>query len=291
MAGTVKHNDLTPLFGLTEWIAEHNFAGGATGALLHRDSGQTDGANWLAAVATGSVLISSGVGAAPAWSAAPALTSLAIGTSVPATPPGLIINNANGLGLVLRPGSTSGSRTPFIIRDPSTTQVWTFFDTTGALNTVAYIRINGNQSATLSDAGAFNISSASGSAISCMLDVVSDVDGPTVVWAANTGGSAYHLQCLDSSVIASAKYVFSILKDGTLSWGAGANHAAEDTTLTRAAAAVLAVTSAFQFPERSDPTAPSTNNAILYAKDNGSGKTQIVVRFPTGAVQVLATEP
>jgi hypothetical protein len=123
---------------------------------------------------------------------------------------------------VLRPGSTSGSRTPFIIRDPSTTQVWTFFDTTGALNTVAYIRINGNQSATLSDAGAFNISSASGSAISCMLDVVSDVDGPTVVWAANTGGSAYHLQCLDSSVIASAKYVFSILKDGTLSWGAGA---------------------------------------------------------------------
>jgi hypothetical protein len=81
MAGTVKHNDLTPLFGLTEWIAEHNFAGGATGALLHRDSGQTDGANWLAAVATGSVLISSGVGAAPAWSATPSLTSLTLGTT------------------------------------------------------------------------------------------------------------------------------------------------------------------------------------------------------------------
>jgi hypothetical protein len=29
----------------------------------------------------------------------------------------------------------------------------------------------------------------------------------------------------------------------------------------------------------------------LYAKDNGSGKTQLVVRFASGAVQVLATEP
>jgi hypothetical protein len=291
MAGTVKHNDLTPLFGLTEWVAEHNFAGGATGALLHRDSGQTDGANWLAAVAAGSVLISSGVGTAPAWSAALALTSLALGTTVPATPPGLIITNANGLGLVLRPGSTDGSRIPFVIRHATTTAVPTFFGTDGALNTQAYIKINGNQVATLDDAGAFSISSQTGSAIACMLDVVSDIDGPTVVCAANVLSNAYHLQCLDSSVIASAKYVFSILKDGTLSWGVGANHAAEDTLLTRAAAAVLAVTSAFQFPERSDPTAPSTNNAILYAKDNGAGKTQIVVRFPTGAVQVLATEP
>jgi hypothetical protein len=270
MAGTVKHNDLTPLFGLTEWVAEHNFAGGSHGNVLVRDTVASDGV---------------------AWSAAPALTSLAIGTSVPATPPGLIINKASGLGLVLRAGSTDGADTPFVIRHPSTTQVLTYFDTVGGLNTASYIKINGNQVATLSDAGAFNLSSATGTAIPCMLDVVSDIDGPAMVCAANTGGSAYHLQCLDSSVIASAKYVFSILKDGTLSWGAGANHAAEDTTLTRAAAAVLAVTSAFQFPERSDPTAPSTNNAILYAKDNGSGKTQIVVRFPTGAVQVLATEP
>jgi hypothetical protein len=45
------------------------------------------------------------------------------------------------------------------------------------------------------------------------------------------------------------------------------------------------------FVETTDPTAPSTNRALLYAKDNGSGKTQLVVRFPTGAVQVLATEP
>lgn len=40
-----------------------------------------------------------------------------------------------------------------------------------------------------------------------------------------------------------------------------------------------------------DPTAPATNNAIIYAKDNGSNKTQVCIRFPTGAVQMIATNP
>ena len=43
--------------------------------------------------------------------------------------------------------------------------------------------------------------------------------------------------------------------------------------------------------EISDPSAPSSNLGRLYVKDNGAGKTQLVVRFPTGAVQVIATEP
>jgi hypothetical protein len=46
-----------------------------------------------------------------------------------------------------------------------------------------------------------------------------------------------------------------------------------------------------EFLEQTDPTAPASNRAILYSRDNGSGKTQLCVRFPTGAVQVLATEP
>lgn len=33
------------------------------------------------------------------------------------------------------------------------------------------------------------------------------------------------------------------------------------------------------------------NTARIYARDNGSGKSQLVVQFATGAVQVLATEP
>lgn len=45
-----------------------------------------------------------------------------------------------------------------------------------------------------------------------------------------------------------------------------------------------------QFVERSDPTAPAANTGRLYVRDSG-GKTQLVVRFPTGAIQVIATEP
>lgn len=41
----------------------------------------------------------------------------------------------------------------------------------------------------------------------------------------------------------------------------------------------------------SDPGNPAANQARLYLKDNGSGKTQLMVRFGTGASQVLATEP
>jgi len=39
-----------------------------------------------------------------------------------------------------------------------------------------------------------------------------------------------------------------------------------------------------------DAAAPATNRARLYCKDSG-GKTQLLVRFATGAVQVLATQP
>lgn len=35
----------------------------------------------------------------------------------------------------------------------------------------------------------------------------------------------------------------------------------------------------------------STNGARIMARDNGSGKTQLIVRFASGAVQVIATEP
>ena len=45
--------------------------------------------------------------------------------------------------------------------------------------------------------------------------------------------------------------------------------------------------------ELEERTAPSglSNHSRLYAKDNGSGKTQLVVIFGSGAEQVIATEP
>lgn len=36
---------------------------------------------------------------------------------------------------------------------------------------------------------------------------------------------------------------------------------------------------------------PASNTARLYTRDNGAGKTQLVVQFPTGAVQIITTEP
>lgn len=44
------------------------------------------------------------------------------------------------------------------------------------------------------------------------------------------------------------------------------------------------------FTEKSDTTAPSANEVVLYARDNG-GKTELCARFNTGAIQVLSTEP
>lgn len=43
--------------------------------------------------------------------------------------------------------------------------------------------------------------------------------------------------------------------------------------------------------EVSDPAAAPVDGARLYARDNGAGKTQLCVRFATGATQVIATEP
>lgn len=46
-----------------------------------------------------------------------------------------------------------------------------------------------------------------------------------------------------------------------------------------------------ELPEIAEPSAPGADRGFLYVKDNGSGKSQLCVRFPTGAVQVVATEP
>jgi hypothetical protein len=47
----------------------------------------------------------------------------------------------------------------------------------------------------------------------------------------------------------------------------------------------------FEGREIADPPAPEANAGRIYFRDNGSGKTQLVVRFPNGAIRVIATEP
>lgn len=47
-----------------------------------------------------------------------------------------------------------------------------------------------------------------------------------------------------------------------------------------------------ELSERSaDVDAPGTNRVRIYSKDSGGGKTKLVARFATGAVQDVATEP
>ena len=41
----------------------------------------------------------------------------------------------------------------------------------------------------------------------------------------------------------------------------------------------------------SDPPAPTGTAARLFTRDNGAGKSELCVRFATGAVQVIKTEP
>ena len=85
----------------------------------------------------------------------------------------------------------------------------------------------------------------------------------------------------------------------TFAWcDSAANIYNVDTLLNRVGAGVVGVRgattsagAALNFLEQTAPSAPSANQVVVYAEDNGSGKTRLMARFATGAAQVLATEP
>lgn len=54
---------------------------------------------------------------------------------------------------------------------------------------------------------------------------------------------------------------------------------------------VLAPDTFIEIEEMTSPPAPTLNKARLFVKDNGAGKSQLVVIFASGAEQVIATEP
>jgi len=102
---TAKANRTDVDVSATRWNDSEVMAGGSTGGLVVRDSAQTDGWGLVDAVAMGQVLISAGTSTLPAWSASPAVTSLAatsyvsIGTN-PATTGAVRL--ANGGGVYIR---------------------------------------------------------------------------------------------------------------------------------------------------------------------------------------------
>ncbi len=86
------------------------------------------------------------------------------------------------------------------------------------------------------------------------------------------------------------------LKGTTL--GFGASGGGNDGLLSRVGAGVIGVRGAstsaggaLNFLEQTAPSAPASNQVVLYAEDNGSGKTRLMALFPTGAAQQVAIEP
>lgn len=48
---------------------------------------------------------------------------------------------------------------------------------------------------------------------------------------------------------------------------------------------------AVELAETTEPAAPEDGRVVLWAKDDGAGKTALMARFPTGASIQLAVEP
>lgn len=84
---------------------------------------------------------------------------------------------------------------------------------------------------------------------------------------------------------------YMVDRDGGVSLGPGGVVAAHDVFYGARAAAGVMTAPGMELTEMSDPAAPAANRVRFYTRDNGAGKTQVVARFPTGAVQVIATEP
>jgi len=62
-------------------------------------------------------------------------------------------------------------------------------------------------------------------------------------------------------------------------------------TLAYCNADIFQLTKALKFDEMTAPSAPSANQVVIYAEDNGSGKTRLMALFSSGAAQQIAIQP
>lgn len=74
--------------------------------------------------------------------------------------------------------------------------------------------------------------------------------------------------------------------DNTYDIGTAGDTRPRDVYIAR----IIALGSYIDGIEIADPAAPDTNHGRVYFRDTG-GKTELVVRFPTGAIQQIAIEP
>ena len=71
--------------------------------------------------------------------------------------------------------------------------------------------------------------------------------------------------------------------------GTGANDV--PVVISPAGVSQVEVGNGVQFTEMTAPSAPAANKVILFAQDNGAGKTQLMALFPSGAAQQVSIEP
>lgn len=129
------------------------------------------------------------------------------------------------------------------------------------------------------------------------LGVVTD-DSPLSVALGGSDVPFTDVKAVDGQVLAADDVVVvltwgrDLLVLGTLNDGAASNTTVNALTVLGGIVALggqVSYLSYANFPETSDPVGVA-NQAFVYARDNGSGKTQLCVQFPTGSPIVIATE-
>lgn len=144
-------------------------------------------------------------------------------------------------------------------------------------------------------AGGIIVAGSVGSSVNNFL-TLGGTDSGQIKYSSNALGDHYRLT--GDSTGSGGPMEFRIGATGTIVFNnaTGVHTGANDLGFARKAVSVLGITNAstgggaLQFTEMTAPTAPATNNCILFSEDSGGGKTRLLVRFPTGSDVVLGTE-
>ena len=130
-------------------------------------------------------------------------------------------------------------------------------------------------------------------------DLRLDVSGGTAVGISLKSDTSGYFDHVYSSTIAQRFTTSGVYLQSTqrLFWSPTTVTTSIDLGLGRSAAGILALTdgstggATMEFTEQTAPAAPAANGVRIYAVDNGSGKTQLMALFATGAAQQIAIQP
>lgn len=120
---------------------------------------------------------------------------------------------------------------------------------------------------------------------------LTSVPGQTTIWS-NSWATDGFVRATDST--AAGKTVIGGVgpsSQGGIGTGGTSNSSTIDTSIYRQAAGVWRTDHVMQHGNQASSPAAPTTGAVPFSRLNGSSKTEYCVRFPTGAVIVIATEP